>query len=227
MLDAELLKKSFGEIFKIQIKRPGADELLKWLEDNDFFVAPASSRYHLAVPGGLLQHSLNVYYRLCALTGTFTGDILSDEVLDANPDCDESTLLPHESIAIVSLLHDICKVNMYKPTQRNQKTYDKAKVEVADKNLVKHDSMGDYIWETVQSYEIKEDFIFGHGEKSVYLINKFMKLTDEEAQAIRYHMSSWKHDDVQSVGKVYAANPLAFFLHVADEMATYMDEADD
>ena len=129
--------------------------------------------------------------------------------------------------AIVSLLHDICKVNMYRPTQRNQKTYDKVKVEAADKNLVKHDSMGDYIWETVQSYEIKEDFIFGHGEKSVYLINKYMKLTDEEAQAIRYHMSSWKHDDIPSVGKVYAANPLAFFLHVADEMATYLDEADD
>ena len=212
MPDIELLKKEFGDIFKTWIKRPGADELLKWLEDNDFFTAPASSKYHLAVPGGLLRHSLNVYRNL--------NDIMMFHYGDQSP-------CPLESTAIVSLLHDICKVNMYKPTQRNQKTYDKAKVEAADKNLIKHDSMGDYIWETVQSYEINEDFIFGHGEKSVYLINKFMKLTDEEAQAIRYHMSSWKHDDIPSVGKVYAANPLAFFLHVADEMATYLDEADD
>jgi HD superfamily phosphohydrolase YqeK len=212
MPDIELLKKEFGDICKTWLKRPGADELLKWLEDNDFFTAPASSKYHLAIPGGLLQHSLNVYRSL--------HDLL---IFRYGPD------LPYtmESIAIVALLHDICKVNMYKPTQRNQKTYDKTKVEAADKNQIKHDGMGDYIWETVQSYEIKEDFIFGHGEKSVYLINKFMKLTDVEAQAIRYHMSSWKHDDVQSVGKVYAANPLAFFLHVADEMATYLDEADD
>ena len=212
MPNIELLKKEFGDICKTWLKRPGADELVKWMEDNDFFTAPASSKYHLAIPGGLLQHSLNVYRSL--------HDLL---IFRYGPD------LPYtmESIAIVSLLHDICKVNMYKPTQRNQKTYDKAKVEAADKNQIKHDGMGDYIWETVQSYEIKEDFIFGHGEKSVYLINKFMKLTDVEAQAIRYHMSSWKHDDVQSVGKVYAANPLAFFLHVADEMATYLDEADD
>jgi len=212
MPDIELLKKEFCDIFKTWIKRLGSDELLKWLEDNDFFTAPASSKYHLAVPGGLLRHSLNVYRNL--------NDLMMFHYGDRSPYTLEST-------AIVSLLHDICKVNMYKPTQRNQKTYDKAKVEAADKNQIKHDSMSDYIWESVQSYEIKEDFIFGHGEKSVYLINKFMKLTDEEAQAIRYHMSSWKHDDVQSVGKVYAANPLAFFLHVADEMATYLDEADD
>lgn len=211
MPDAELLKREFGDIFRTWIKCPGSADLLRWLEDNDFFTAPASSRYHLAVPGGLLQHSLNVYRNL--------NDLM---VFHYGPD------LPYtmESIAIVALLHDICKVNMYKPTQRNQKTYDKAKVEAADKNLVKHDGMGDYIWETVQSYEINEDFIFGHGEKSVYLINKFIKLKDSEAQAIRYHMSSWKHDDIQNVGKVYAANPLAFFLHVADEMATYLDEND-
>ena len=212
MPDAELLKREFGDIFKTWIKRPGSDDLLKWLEDNDFFTAPASSRYHLAVPGGLLQHSLNVYRNL--------NDLMIFHYGDQSP-------YPLESTAIVSLLHDICKVNMYKPTQRNQKTYDKAKVDAADKNLVKHDGMGDYIWETVQSYEINEDFIFGHGEKSVYLINKFMKLTDEEAQAIRYHMSSWKHDDIQSVGKVYTTNSLAFFLHVSDEMATYLDEADE
>ena len=204
-------KEEFLKIWKtsaIQVC-DGADKLLEWLIASDFFEAPASSRYHLAVPGGLCQHSLNVYRRLKWLLES------------AYP---KGVPYASQSIAIVSLLHDICKVGMYKKTQRNQKTYDKAKIEKADKSIIKKDSGGEYIWETVDSYEIDEQFIFGHGEKSVYLINKFMKLTDEEAQAIRYHMSSWKHDDIQSVGKVYSANHLAFFLHVADEAASYIDE---
>ncbi len=211
MSDVSQNKEEFLRIWKASSVPTctGADKLLEWLLASDFFEAPASSRYHLAVPGGLCQHSLNVYRRLKLLLNTTY-----------------PKLIPYatQTIAIVSLLHDICKTNMYKETRRNQKTYDKEKVTKAEKDQIKHDSLGDYIWESVPSYEINEDFIFGHGEKSVYLINKFMKLTDEEAQAIRYHMSSWKHDDISSVGKVYAANHLAFLLHVADEMATYMDE---
>lgn len=211
MSDVSQNKEEFLRIWKASAipTCTGADALLKWLLESDFFEAPASSRYHLAVPGGLCQHSLNVYRRLKHLLDTTYPEPIPYAT---------------QTIAIVSLLHDICKTNMYKETRRNQKTYDKDKVAKAEKDQIKHDSLGDYIWESVPSYEINEDFIFGHGEKSVYLINKFMKLTDEEAQAIRYHMSSWKHDDISSVGKVYAANHLAFLLHVADEMATYMDE---
>ena len=209
MSDILTLQSDFEATYNSIIHREGAAEFLEWLKQSDFFTAPASSRYHLAIPGGLCQHSLNVCKRLRFL------------VLSIYPN---NIPWSPETIAIVSLLHDICKVNMYKETRRNQKTYDKDKVSGAEKDQIKHDSLGDYIWESVPSYEINEDLIFGHGEKSVYLINKFMKLTDEEAQAIRYHMSSWKHDDISSVGKVYAANHLAFLLHMADEMVTYMDE---
>lgn len=209
MSDISTLQNDFETAYITDIHRKGALEFLEWLKQSDFFTAPASSRYHLAVSGGLCQHSLNVYKRLKFLVFSIHQN--------------QASFTP-ESIAVVSLLHDVCKANMYKEMRRNQKTYDKEKVTKAEKDQIKHDSLGDYIWESIPSYEINEDFIFGHGEKSVYLINKFMKLTDEEAQAIRYHMSSWKHDDISSVGKVYAANHLAFLLHVADEMATYMDE---
>ena len=73
--------------------------------------------------------------------------------------------------------------------------------------------------------DINEKFVFGHGEKSVYLITKYMELTDEEAQAIRFHMSSWVENDKAMAGKVFATNKLAWLLHVADEMATYWDES--
>ena len=57
-------KERFIEIFTSQIHRPGAAELLEWLESTDFFEAPASTHYHGSYPGGLVEHSLNVYYEL-------------------------------------------------------------------------------------------------------------------------------------------------------------------
>ena len=75
-----------------------------------------------------------------------------------------------ESIAIASLFHDLCKCNFYKQTFRNVKN------EVTGK------------WEKVPSYEVNDQFPLGHGEKSMFIIMKFMKLTDEEAMAIRWHM---------------------------------------
>ena len=209
-IDIPTLKEDFCSIYSLYIHREGANEFLEWLKTTDFFTAPASSKYHLAIPGGLLQHSLNVFKRLRQVTPNWVG---------AN--------YTIETLTLVSLLHDICKVNTYKEIRRNVKTYDKEKVATAEPNQVKHDATGNYIWESIPAYEIDDQFLFGHGEKSVYLINQFMKLTDEEAQAIRFHMSSWKHDDISLVGKVYSANYLAFFLHVADEMATYLDENDD
>ena len=96
----------------------------------------------------------------------------------------------------------------------------------ASRYSVKHDAAGDFIWETVLGYEIDEQFIFGHGEKSVYLVREFMRLTPEEAQAIRFHMGSWNRDEARNAGDVFAQNPLAFYLHVADEAATFIDEVE-
>ena len=113
---------------------------------------------------------------------------------------------------------------LYKLGWKNQKTYDPDKVAAATGYQVKHDAAGDFIWETVPAYTIEDDFVFGHGEKSVYLASKFIVLSDEEAQAIRFHMGAWQDGDKANAGKAFALNPLAFFLHVADEAATYLDE---
>ena len=90
MNDAE----RFEQIFLSQVTRPGADKLLEWLKSTDFFTAPASTRFHGAYPGGLVKHSLNVYY---ALLGNFN--------LHA--------LYSPQTQAIVALLHDVCKANYY------------------------------------------------------------------------------------------------------------------
>lgn len=200
----------FKRTFHREIQRPGADQLLAWLESTDFFTAPASSRHHLAYPGGLVEHSLNVYTWLSGLTNDL-----------GNP------MIDSESVAIVSLLHDVCKIHYYEQTWRNQKTYDEGAVAAAPRNLVKHDQGGDYIWETVLGYTVNDQFTYGHGEKSVYLIQKHMELTDEEAVAIRFHMGSWQDGEKANASAAFKTNPLAFWLHVADEAATFLTEKED
>ena len=208
---SEDLKRKFCAVYNTFIKRNGADELLGWLETTDFFEAPASSKYHLSVPGGLCEHSLNVYRRLCGfLNAEYAGTV-----------CPYSD----ETIALVALCHDLCKVNFYKAGWKNQKCYDLDKVESAPAKEVKHDAAGDFIWEVVPTYEIDEDLVFGHGEKSVYLIMKFTWLTDEEAQAIRYHMGAFQDGEARDYGNACEKNPLVFFLHMADSAASFIDEA--
>ena len=212
MVSVEENALEFQRIYEEKIHRSGADKLLDWMKSADFFTAPASRQYHLCVPGGLCQHSLNVYSRLVKLLSDHYG---------ANSPYNE------ETVAIVALLHDLCKVNLFKESWKNQKTYDPEKVAAANGYNVKHDAAGNFIWESVPTYVHDEELIFGHGEKSVFLIMTVMKLGIAEAQAIRFHMASRKSEDKDLVGKVYEQNPLAFFLHVADEMATYFDEGGD
>lgn len=209
------MKERFIEIYKENIRRPGAEKLLAWLEKSDFFDAPASTRFHLAYPGGLVEHSVRVYERLLKLCqeNAYTGG-LEDMPSD-------------ETIAICGLLHDICKVGCYKQEPKNQKTYDPQKVAKADKRKVKHDEHGDFIWETIMGYKFDEDFVYGHGEKSVYIASAYMKLTRDEAVAIRFHMGAWKDGEKLDAGKAFERHGLAVMLHIADMMATYLDEVGD
>lgn len=213
------MKEAFLEIYQSCIKRPGADKLLEWLESSDFFTAPASTKFHLSRPGGLVEHSVHVYERLRELytnelaRNTDGSVILSDE--------DE------ETIAICGLLHDLCKVNIYKKEPKNQKTYDPEKVGRAQKWQVKHDDMGDFIWETVMGYKFDDQLPYGHGEKSVYIISGFMKLSREEAFAIRFHMGAWQDGEKQNVGNAFNMFPLAVMTHVADMQASYLDEKEE
>ena len=190
----------FIKIFKEKIKREGADKLLEFImsPSSDFFTAPASAKYHSAYEGGLCEHSLNVYDCLC--------DYLNRDVAREKYGLNYS----EETIAIVSLLHDLCKMNVYKVSFRNAKN-----------------EQGQ--WEKVPYYEFDDSLPYGHGEKSVYMISPFIRLTREEAFAIRYHMGFSGADSTiatNSVSKAFEMFPLAFALSTADMEATYYIESD-
>lgn len=185
------LKEQFESTARRFIEREGIEDLLKWLADSDFYTAPASTRYHGAYEGGLAEHSLAVYRRLtelCDWYGPGQG-------------------VTPESIAIVSLFHDICKVGTYKVAMRN----------------AKNEKTG--VWEKVPYYTKQEDFAFGgHGSKSMYLVMHFMKLIPEEAVAINCHMGQWDSTVYSDPSAAYEQNRLAWLLHVADEAATYINK---
>lgn len=188
-------KQEFLDIFRGNIHREGGDALLDYLENKcDFFTAPASARFHGAYPGGLCRHSLNVYHCLC--------DYL------ARPRVQElyGLEVPPESAAVAALLHDLCKVDFYTLSTRN----------------VKNEQTGQ--WEKKPYYTIEEKLPYGHGEKSVYIISGFMKLTRQEAMAIRWHMGFSGTEDPRVVGQALEQFPLAFALATADMEASYFLE---
>ena len=193
---AESFKKEFIDIYNDKIKREGADRLLDYLSNkSDFFTAPASTQYHLCREGGLCEHSLNVYKSLV--------DYLSRPRVKETYGLNVSD----ETAAIAALLHDVCKTDCYVMSTRNKK----------DKATGK--------WYEAPYYEYKDKMPYGHGEKSVYIISGFMRLSREEAFAIRYHMGFSGTEDARSVGAAFEMYPLAFALSTADMEATYFIES--
>ena len=185
-------KERFIEIYNKYIKREGADKLLDYLQKSDFFTAPASARFHCSHEGGLCEHSLNVYDALVGYTDRMKSVY--------------GYSYSEESIAIVALLHDLCKVGVYKKGFRNVK-----------------DESG--AWKRVDTFEYDDQLPYGHGEKSVYIITGYMRLTREEAFAIRYHMGySSEREDPRNVSQAFEMFPLAFAVSVADSEATYFIE---
>lgn len=172
--------------------RDGVEDLIDYLESSDFFEAPASTCFHLAKRGGLCQHSLNVLDEALKILSVY-GDDMKD--------------IPYESVVLCSLLHDVCKANMYSVEKRNRKN-----------------KAGQ--WESYDAYTIDEKFRFGgHGSKSVFIVSRYIRLTVDEAVAINAHMSSWE-DGGKQMGGVYEQRPFAWALHVADEAATFLKEGD-
>ena len=111
-----------------------------------------------------------------------------------------------ESFAICALLHDLCKAQFYKTSTRN----------------VKNDETGQ--WEKVPYYSIDDSFPYGHGEKSVFLIERFMRLKLDEAMAIRWHMGGFDDSNGYYISNAYDKYPLAVKLHLADLESTYLRE---
>lgn len=178
-------KERFLELMR-SVNRDGVSDYLDWLNGTDFFVAPASTKYHGCSPGMLCEHSLSVYDELVKLVEFYEIDV------------------PKESVILCALNHDLCKANMYRQELKNRKN-----------------EFGK--WEQYYGYTIDEKFCFGgHGSKSVFLLNHFIKLTPEEGVAINCHMSSW--DGAEYIGGAYEQFPFAWALHVADEAATFLRE---
>lgn len=187
-------KEKFLNIYNSKIKREGADKLLEFLLSSDFFTAPASTRFHGSYEGGLVEHSINVY------------ECLADYLDRPRVKETYGIQFSDETIAISSLLHDLCKVNCYKKGTRN----------VKDKNGV---------WQTVPTYDFCDQLPYGHGEKSVYIISGFMKLTREEAFAIRYHMGFSGTEDIRNISAAFEQFPLVLALNTADmEAAHYVEK---
>jgi len=186
-------QERFYQIYNEKITREGADKLLEYLNKSDFFTAPASTRYHGAHEGGLLEHSLNVYDCLCdILSRPRMKDLYGIEYSD-------------ESIALVALMHDICKINFYKVSTRN----------VKDENGR---------WNSVPYYTIEDALPYGHGEKSVYILSGFLRLSRDEAFAVRYHMGFSGTEDPGNVGRALEMFPLAYALCCADMEAAFIME---
>ncbi len=207
------------EIFEAlmgRIKRDGVKELMDYIRKSDFYTAPASTRFHLSTEGGLLQHSLNVYQCLKDKTESLVwGRILEAAGGDA--------------LIICPLLHDLCKTYFYKSGFKNQKTYDPEKVAAAQRWQVKKDNAGAFIWESVPCYTVDDKVPYGHGEKSVMMIEQFIKLTGLERFAIRWHMGFSEPLQYHlQLSQAMAKYPIILALHEADQEASVLweDEKD-
>ena len=156
MAEVEKFKNYFS-----YISRPGADKLLAWLEEAGFFTAPASTKYHGAYAGGLVEHTNYVYRRLVQLA-------------DAEDKRQGRTYPEYtvDTIAVAALLHDVCKADAYKVEKKNQKQKDGS-------------------WKEVEVYGYTNSLPLGHGEKSIIQIMRYIQLTEEEMLAIRWHMGAF------------------------------------
>lgn len=194
MRDLNELKKEFVEIYNTYISREGSKELLDYLLKSDFFIAPASSQFHSAYEGGLVEHSINVYNRFKKCVINEYGENYQSKISD-------------ESIAICGLLHDVCKIDTFKIDMRNKKV--------------------DGNWIQVPYYTVEDGLPYGHGEKSVYIISGFMRLTREEAMIINWHMGGFDarvRGGAYGLSDAYYKFPNAVLFHTCDMIATYLDE---
>lgn len=176
--------------------REGVDDTIAELESLGFFEAPASSTQHLNTEGGLLQHSLNVCK--CAL-------MLREQMAL----CDESIVkeVPEDRVIIASLLHDVCKSDIYVRSAVKRKT-----------------SIG--TWESTEGYKITyNNFPMGHGEKSVImLMGMGLAMYDDEMLAIRWHMGAWdlpmhSYESVKNIDTARKLYPLCVIVQCADSLA--------
>ena len=196
----ENLKQQFQEKL-LSTKRDGIENVIKHLDRLGFFTAPASTKFHLSVKGGLMEHSWNV----CN-----TALMLREQMIQMKPELADK--LPKESVVIASLLHDVCKSNIYKDAILNRKN---------DQGY----------WEKVPGYEVDYSSLpLGHGEKSVImLLTLGLKLTKDEMLAIRWHMTAWElafqsPEQKSNLQKAREIAPLCAIIQAADGLSSALLE---
>lgn len=185
-------REEFIAVYQENITRRGADRLLEWLDsDASDFFTAPSSTRFHGSYEGGLVEHSLNVY-----------ECLKDYL--ARPRTKELYGMDYspETIAVTALLHDICKVGFYAVDYRNAKNEQGA-------------------WERIPYYTIRDTLPYGHGEKSVYMIQSFMRLTRDEAFAIRYHMGFSGNEDKNNIGRALEMFPLALAVNVADMEATY------
>ena len=192
-----MLKDHFIETLSAT-NRKGIDKVISKLEELGFFEAPASSRFHLACKGGLAEHSMNVYEAAV---------MLREQIIRMKPELEVQLSL--ESVAICALLHDVCKIDIYKEGILSRKNEDG-------------------FWEKYVGYSVDYNMglPLGHGEKSVILLLSWgLELTLEEMLAIRWHMSAWdmpmqSAEHKESFNAAKAKTPLVSLIQNADGIAS-------
>lgn len=193
-------KEEFIELLR-STHREGVEDLLEGLENMGFFTAPASANHHLNTEGGLVQHSLN----------TCKAALMVWEGMAAiEPGLEKE--VERESVIIASLLHDVCKSDIYFRTVKKKKT-----------------AIG--TWEDNEGYKVSyKNFPMGHGEKSVILLLcNGIALSDDEMLAIRWHMGAWginmnSYEAQRCFDTSQKLYPLVTIIQVADKLAANIME---
>lgn len=205
-IDLARNKIEFQALVKKYIKREGIKEFMEWLDTTDFYEAPATTKYNLSVEGGLCQHSLNVFHTMVEMVNNFYSKEPDDSNVYNGDTLEAQGAFAMESIAIVSLFHGIHKIGCYVKDFRNVKE--------------------NGVWVQKEYWRWDEQFIYGRGAKSVYILQQFMRLYVDEAQAIRFYLGG--REDVLSgqfetaYTGVYENSPIAVFLFLSNEAATWL-----
>lgn len=205
-----MVNKENVEIFESLLRmteREGIEDLISFLRKSDFYTAPASTRFHSCHEGGLLEHTLNVCE--CALNK-----------LD-NPVWSESLKnVTTKNVLISALLHDVCKTYFYGTELKNKKIYSDTGKKI--------DSNGRYDWETVPCYTVDDKIPYGHGEKSVMMVETYIKLEPVERYAIRWHMGFTEpKENWNYFTDAIRLHPFVLALHTSDLEATYLLEKEE
>ena len=196
MIASEKNRKEIKELL-LSTKREYIEDVVECLEELGFFEAPASTKFHLNEEGGLAEHSLNV----CKV-----GLMLREQMIALDPEIADK--LPKDSVIIATLLHDVCKADIYKKCVKKRKNNFGA-------------------WEEYEGFEVDyNNFPLGHGEKSVIVVLRMgFDLTDDEIMAIRWHMTAWdlpfQSPDIK--GNYNAAKeicPLCSLVQCADNLSS-------